>query len=154
MSTTLPNSTKNFIIKSKGKKKQWLRSWTDGNWDSSPSSYLPCGCYHSNTGPLVGRSCTSSGRARSHPKDAAPFSTHKSQKYSSSSQQHNVWWASAWHNSYSFLQNTAIKQVGFAGGSNLCKEFPTNGPFRPSPPLANKLGDIRATKFSSTYVQL
>jgi len=48
-----------------------------------------------------------------------------------------------------FLQNLAIKQVGFACGPNLCKKVPTNSPSKSSPPPANKLGDIRATKFSS-----
>lgn len=39
-SITLPNPTNIFIIKSR-KQTEWLRSWTDGNWGSSPPSYLP-----------------------------------------------------------------------------------------------------------------
>lgn len=125
-----------FIIKFR-KQTGWLRSWTDGNWGSSPSSYLPCCHCHSSTGLLVRRSCTSSGGARSPSQSSALLSPHSI----SGIQQQLPRALVDGHLPYTtevlqcFLPNTARKQVGFAFWPNMHKKFPINGWW-----LGNKLG--------------
>lgn len=98
-SITLPNPINTFIKKSR-KQTGWLRSWADGNWGSSPSSYLPCFYHHSNTGPLVGRSCTSSGGARSQSQGAALLSPSQDLRDIAAAPNSFGWWVSFLYNGY------------------------------------------------------